>query len=206
MIHAASWDLLLYGPACPRTICPGPKYAPGSSSTSAVAVCPDDTKTYQCDFCITTISPAGCALNDTDADGSSVTGLVAIDQLTIYGLQPAYVYFGQLTSYLDLNGNPLIEARGVSGRLGLGYGKHGLFGLQSPLYIVQWLNNLPLGFSLCMAGSAPFIDMGEILATSGIYEWTPGASPFFYGCAYISHTLFFCYLVRSPSRSEMIEA
>jgi hypothetical protein len=86
---------------------------------------------------------------------------------------------------LDLNGNPLIEARGVSGRLGLGYGKYGLFGLQSPLYIVQWLNNLPLGFSLCMAGSAPFIDMGEILATSGIYEWTPGASPFFYGCAYI---------------------
>lgn len=177
----ASSDLLVYGPVCPRTLCGGPKFSPGLSSTNSVARCPDDSRTYRCAFCVTTQTPAACAINSTDADGALVTGIVGIDQASVSGLRPAYVYYGQLTGYGDRNGNPVVVS-GASGRIGLGYGKNGIYGLQSPLYIMQWVNNLPLGFSLCTSGPEAFIDMGEILATSSIYEWTPGTSPDYFAC------------------------
>lgn len=182
-----SSDLLVFGPACPRSLCSGPKFSPTDSTSNTPALCPDDTNTYYCAFCVTGTDPLNCAINATDPDGALVTGIIGIDQASIYGLSPAYIFYGQLTGYADASGNPVVTGRGVSGRLGLGYAKDGIFGLQSPLYIIQWVNNLPLGFSLCMTGSDPFIDMGEILATSSIYQWAAGRSPDYFACTCRMH-------------------
>lgn len=179
LILLVSHDLLVFGPSCPRSVCPGPRFSPADSISNTPAVCPDDTHTYHCAFCTTDLI---CAINGTDDDGSLVTGVVGIDQATVYGLRPAYVYYGQLTGFVDGNGGPVISGSRVSGRLGLGYGKDGLYGLQSPLYIIQWANQLPLGFSLCMTPTGSFIDMGELLAASSIYQWAAGRSPDFYAC------------------------
>lgn len=181
LISAASNDLLVFGPSCPRSVCPGPKFSPTDSATNTPAVCPDDTHTYKCSFCTTDLV---CALNATDADGSLVTGTVAIDQATVYGLKPAYIYYGQLTGYTDAAGGPVISGSRVSGRLGIGYAKDGLYGLQSPLYIIQWVNQLPLGFSLCMNSAGTYIDMGELLPTSSIYQWASGRSPDYFASTF----------------------
>ena len=167
-----STDILIYGPSCSAANCIGSKYLPAQSSTANQSSC---ALPLHCSRC----TANGCGFVNNYTDGSSASGSVYKDMITMGNLRGSSAYFGAISSANGAAGaqSPFYTNSTISGIFGLmNSSRQSSFGIGSQIFSLLSANSLPNTFTLCLQSGGGSLILGEDFSGNNtFYSWVPTA-------------------------------